>query len=63
MYFGKCIRIFDSQPFAVVIATVRMVGELVFVRRYVNATVDGQNQTVLHVRLHSYHITVTFARL
>ena len=33
-----------------VVATVRMVGELVFVWRYVNATVDGWDQAVIHVR-------------
>ena len=42
---------FDSQPCAILIATVRMVGELAFAQRYVNATVDGQEQAVIHVRL------------
>jgi len=42
---------FDSQPGAFLIATVRMVGELAFAQRYVNATVDGQEHAVIHVRL------------
>lgn len=42
---------FDSQPFAAMVATVRMVGEFAFAQRYVNATVDGQEQAVIHVRL------------
>lgn len=41
---------FDSQPCAVVVATVRMIGELVFVRKYVNATVDGWDHAVIYVR-------------
>ena len=45
---------FDSQPFAVVIATVRMMGELVFVLRYVNVTVDGQERSVAQVCLHTH---------
>ena len=40
---------FDSQPFAVVVATVRMMGELVFVRRYVDATVEGWDHAVIYV--------------
>ena len=45
---------FDSQPFAVVIATVRMVVELVFVPRYVNVTADGQELSVTQVCLHTH---------
>lgn len=45
---------FDSQPAALVIATDRMAGGLVFVQIYVNATVNGQGHTVIHVCLHNY---------
>ena len=46
-------ELFYSQPFAMVIATVGMVAELVFIQGYVSATVDGQHPTVtvIHVRL------------
>jgi len=42
------------NPFAVVVATVRMVGELVFVQRYVNAIVDGWDQAV--ISLFAFHL-------
>lgn len=48
------LRMFDSQPAALVIATDRMAGGLVFVQIYVNATVNGQGRTVIHVCLHNY---------
>ena len=44
------IGLFDSQPSAGMVATVRMVWEFVFVQIHVNATVDERDQVVIYVR-------------
>ena len=44
-----CLLCLYSQPYAVVVATVRMVEVPVHVQRHVHVTTDGLDQTVKHV--------------